>query len=750
MNKLPSEILYEIFSLLGQEQNLECMRVCWSWAHTLALSNLFRTVRIFTMNGLNNLVERVQKEPEKGTKIECLIFNLSIDDNFDMSLIPILFPKIRTFYLYHYRNKQKLEMVSTGDWNKHIQYFTEYTSSHLATQLLASGLCLHLKELSVDITPSNREIIPLLTSAPYLEKLKIANLRVTIDDLELLHASLPYLQSLWLQAPQLRGNRLSTVVLPATSLKVLKVESSDVFFIQTQIAFLQYVSEKYTNLKELSYSSACFDFREDEMNTLCRNGWMPLFMTLGSRLKSVNIDSNGLPVNIYQILDRVGCHLDRLYLEESSLRETLEGLKQSRQIRHIRTLVLTNHGIGFTGFGWLKRLVQLKELKVNCVYDTIVQFDDLLLACSDTVESLSIENGKLELDHSIRHLSFIKSLSFSKIFLPETIDTFISNNFYRLNALRLDNCQLYRRCFSLPMVDLNYFELTDYFPPNRHSILVKTLNNEVVQHKFPLLHQVDQLQYMLACRFWRNLVEEYTLFQSLYLTSSDSINTLIVKVQKKIKYWKQGEIFSTSIDSTGFREQLHILLPLSPNLQKIFSLSRTINSFPVEETTHHWSEHIEQMYEMTISSKTQLFIHDLYDIIPLWKTTPLLKYLTIDIADLLSPCQSSNLSITYELGDITRIIDSNQASYIQTLYINYENFTDGAWIKHLGVLKKLKMNVNQLEDAHHLLSFNEIIENSPPTLKFLSFENLTLSIDFNKTTTPVKIESLSFIALKSL
>jgi hypothetical protein len=430
------------------------------------------------MNGLNNLVERVKKEPEKGAKIECLILNLSIDESFDMSLIPVLFPKIRTFYLYHYKNKHKLEMVNTGSWNRHIHCFTEYTSSHLATQLLTSGLCHRLKELSVDITLSDREFIPLLASAPYLEKLKIANLRVTIDDLDSLHISLPYLQSLWLQAPQLRGGRPSTMVLPAASLRVLKVESLDVFFIQTQIALLQYASEKYTNLKELSYSSACFDFREEEMRILCRNGWIPLFMALGSGLKSVCIDSNGLPANIYQILDGVGCHLDGLYLEESTLRETLEGFKQSRQIKHIRTLVLTNHGIGYTGFGWLTGMVQLKELKVNCVYDTIIQFDVLLQACPDTVESLSIENGKLEIGHAIHHTSFIKSLSFSRLYLPETMDVFISDHFHRLNALKLDNCQLYRRCFVLPMADLNYFELLDYFPPNRHSILVKTLNND--------------------------------------------------------------------------------------------------------------------------------------------------------------------------------------------------------------------------------------------------------------------------------
>ncbi|KAI8881455.1 hypothetical protein K501DRAFT_274615 [Backusella circina FSU 941] len=478
---LPSEILHQIFLLFDQQQKVECMLVCRHWAHVITTSSLFHTVRMSSMSGLNKLVDKIQREPEQGTKVHRLVLNLSIKENFDMSVIPALFPNIRVFYLYQCENRKSLRTMNVQPWYKYMETMGEYSGLHLAEQLLASSMCSNLKKLSINVEFWDAEIIPLLVNAPSLTELRMTNVFLTIDDLEVLHMNLPRLQTMIFRYCELNRSRLPTDIQPAPSVMALRMNFSEIFEKATRKTLLQYIGKKYTNLAELTISEDFYHFKREEVDMLYTDGWIPLFQSLGAHLKTLRIDPQGVPSNLFALLDDAGCRIENIQIDEASLRTTLASFKKSRQSKYIQSLVLMDEGKGFGNFDWLEGLSQLRQLKLICLHGNIIHLNDLLQNCLTTLESLSIESGKLEFNIMTDQLFHIKELSFCLVDLPKRIDTFLSQHFPKLNTLKLDHCGSYKKSFILPMIKLEHFEVMDTFPPYCNNILVQTLKDDKIR-----------------------------------------------------------------------------------------------------------------------------------------------------------------------------------------------------------------------------------------------------------------------------
>jgi hypothetical protein len=111
-------------------------------------------------------------------------------------------------------------------------------------------------------------------------------------------------------------------------------------------------------------------------------------------------------------------------------------------------------------------------------------------------------------------------------------------------------------------------------------------------------------------------------------------------------------------------------------------------------------------------------------------------------------CRVKELLLTCYSHDVLADIEhSLQVSYIQTLELSLESEStvgDFGWLKRMQVLRELR-----LKSSGKLarIKLGDIVDNSPPTLKTLSFSRVRLTAYLNATTQS-NVDQLSFYSLK--
>ncbi|KAI8887993.1 hypothetical protein K501DRAFT_330216 [Backusella circina FSU 941] len=491
MNNLPFEILNQIFVLLHSQHKVECMTVCRQWRHVIESSSLFHTIRVSDMTQMNKLIERVQREPTQGTKVERLILDLEPSDGFDMETIPILFPNVRVFIAFNIMedagyNTSTERSAPPHPWHNHIEHIAEYASGINIPQLLTSSMCLRLTKLSIygNDEQHGRYIIDLLVNAPALKTLSILGFCFNLTDFESLHKNVPNLQSLSIDDTEINCDIKNADIKPATSVTTFELKSTGVFLAKDEIELLLYISKKYPNLLELSYGVVILDEVDYDLGMVYHDGLVPFMKGLGTRLNTLSLGLNNEIIFPFELLDNAGCQIKKLVLGLIMEQPILEQLARSSQVESIQVLIV-NYIVNCNTLNWLKGFRNLKELNLCHPFQRelskkkMIDISELLTMLGDTLEVFTLRGVQLSFNAlATRQYPLIKSITLVRVTLPSGLDDYFSRSFPNLRSLSFRSCDWSNGPFILPNTNLSYLEIADKMPKDNDVILIKTLNND--------------------------------------------------------------------------------------------------------------------------------------------------------------------------------------------------------------------------------------------------------------------------------
>ncbi|KAI8890519.1 hypothetical protein K501DRAFT_310935 [Backusella circina FSU 941] len=507
MQQLPVEVLQQIFYFLHQQEKVECMQTCRHWADIIQTFNLFNTVHLSKMASLGSFTEKYQQQ-EEASRVERLILDLDLDKKFDMNLIMTLFPHLRVLFLRRAKQPAPITtIINTSQSLKTscIEHLAEAKSYVLTHNILSTHLCPYLKTLSVNACDdSNKKLIPLLANAPNLRKLSITALRISFNDLESLHTSLPLLDSIqFFYAKFLNDDDfMPRNIQPATFVTQFALEAGRASA-ETQTEWLRYIHKKYPNLTDWEFR--CLNDRldrEENVENVNKEGLIPLLQGFGPQLKRLSTVSRNYGPDFFTSLDSTGCQIQNLSLSMGLQPSLLDAFVTSSQVRYIQLLKIQVVQVG--NFEWLKDLPVLKELVLDykfrfdvdrkAVKETI-QLNRLLDVCPDTMEALRIMHACINIDHTDSYTKSscnIKKLGFFSIPLPDHMDHFISNYFPKLQTLVLEFCGLQRKTFNLEGHHLSFVRIAEgVIFKDTHLLMITNKSRQWYTAKQCLFNYID-------------------------------------------------------------------------------------------------------------------------------------------------------------------------------------------------------------------------------------------------------------------
>ncbi|KAI8879323.1 hypothetical protein K501DRAFT_303605 [Backusella circina FSU 941] len=490
MNKLPTEVLSQIFVFLHQQDKVECMTVCRKWANAIESCSLFQTIRIDSDEQLNRLMAKVQQEPKQGLRVERLILNLNLH-NVDMNGLPLLFPNVRVFIYYEISFDLSLtKRQPYFPWHKTIQHMSEYPNTIHAQQTLSSGICPRLTRIAVfegkpftKPTYLGKDFIGLLKNAPVLKVLSLGGFDLALTDFELLHKNVPLLNSLTIRRSIINCDFFPSDISPATAVTTFSITPHGQL-LDDEIRLLQYLGKKYTHLSKLFYDVRVLDRNEYNELRVYADGLTPFMESLAQKLKTFEIDMSGKSGNLFRVLDNAGCQIRDLTLHGTIKQPVLEQLAQSNQAKHIRKLTIGRMDCDHGDLQWLEGFTGLEELNItnvnwaNKAERSIIDLNHLLAILGDTLTTLILHDFELAFQLATNRQYKVKHLVLYNIILSQQTDEFISQSFPDLRTIKFIRCGFIKRNFLLPNINLFHIQIMQKFPLGNNKILVSTLKRE--------------------------------------------------------------------------------------------------------------------------------------------------------------------------------------------------------------------------------------------------------------------------------
>jgi hypothetical protein len=134
---------------------------------------------------------------------------------------------------------------------------------------------------------------------------------------------------------------------------------------------------------------------------------------------------------------------------------------------------------------------------------------------------------------------------------------------------------------------------------------MKSLPFEVLNQIFVLLHQQDKLECMVVNSLWKSVIESYSLFHTVRISSEEQLNKVIEKVQQEPVQGSRVERLIFDVDSIKHYD-LDMLPFLFPNIH-VFIFSKTFDQCEIPFTKrlspHPW-HNIERMAEYLRNAHT--------------------------------------------------------------------------------------------------------------------------------------------------
>jgi hypothetical protein len=432
---------------------------------------------------MKKLIATVQQDPTRGTRVERLILDLFIEPDFDMDIVPPLFPNIKVFFMSQPCDLPFSEKLSPHPWCKQIEYIGECLKGVHVQQILTSGTCPQLKNIAVygDYRRSRRNFIDLMTNAPALTTLNISGFQFSLLDLESLHQKLPLLYSLTLESIEIDCSIFPSNISATPSMRTLNIDTTSMLKGEEEVNLFRYITVKYTHLLELSFDKMLGSTMSNAIikKSLNSNNASASFMEqLGSDLEALSLGSGRQDLNPFEMLDDGVLQIRKIGADKPLLQQ----ITRSDIAQCVHTLTV-NHWNHCIDLGWLKEFSVLKELTLFNVGGELsrkrrmIKPSELLKNLGESIEILHLCGLKLTNDFSVVRQHPLKSISFENVTLAPQLDGFISQSFPKLHTLIFEFCHLGGRSLILPNIDLSYFRIIEKLPINDTAMLVISLHS---------------------------------------------------------------------------------------------------------------------------------------------------------------------------------------------------------------------------------------------------------------------------------
>jgi hypothetical protein len=242
-----------------------------------------------------------------------------------MAVLVDLLPDVRDFVAldirHHHVDMDSIEKRPQHTWCCSVESMTEFTSDINTKTLLASGIYSRLTRIAMEGEEGEPvdDFIRLLDNAPALRTLDMSQYYISLEDLELLHKTVAHLTALILETIEFDCTSLPSNIEPASTVKVLKINSSGMYAGDGSITHLQYLMKKYTNLAEFSYDIISFDHDETESETQYKASMASYMKVLGPQLHTLSLHLESERPNPFAMFDFVALDKGQCQIRHLSL-----------------------------------------------------------------------------------------------------------------------------------------------------------------------------------------------------------------------------------------------------------------------------------------------------------------------------------------------------------------------------------------------------------------------------------------------
>jgi hypothetical protein len=506
MDKFPFEVLDNIFTRLHFRNKLKCMRVCRHWANAIRDESLLSTVSIIQGENIyvDSLFSLLEREPWRRKQVKNLVFGYSSYQITGCNFRTDLFVNLKFLYLSRENGVyneyiQHLPRESVAPFMNSIEYVEDRSGSGFVDELLATGTCPRLTTLVlwltdydkgdgiyrdmdidgeiVDYVNQNSEYlgentISNLFNAPALRKLDFTNFDFQISDFEVIHASLPQLESLTINQGILHKDKLPDDVIPTESLK--KLSLLDTCFSPLSLSnMIRYMIKKYTCLQECiieSFSGLCVQEAD-------ANAFMAKF--------SKQLTTFKLPIKTGFVEWFCGfdCQLNALTIDVDNIQSTLKTFSHFPQRTFLKELSILTH-FEFDPAP-LKELSHLKKLHISCLYmheRPEIDVASVLKSCPDNLTSLTLDDVTLKDELPVDHIFGLQELKIYSRSLPKQFDLFLSKCCPRLRSLTLKACLKAGDYLNISNLSLSYLKINLSDPKTNTRLFVVTPKTELLYY----------------------------------------------------------------------------------------------------------------------------------------------------------------------------------------------------------------------------------------------------------------------------
>jgi hypothetical protein len=196
MDRIPTELLHEIFIKLDLKDKLKCMLVCRFWYATLDRRSLLHELDIDSDVFLK-LIQMIESHPHRAAQVESLYLFLFEDFSLDKRVLCNMFPNLKRAILSMEMSGASYVLDSPFQFthsSSKLEEIVEGGECELTRQLAMSNMCSNLKSLKLyDLelpSLSSSDIISQLKNMPALETLSLHCFQIKLMDLERLHHNL--------------------------------------------------------------------------------------------------------------------------------------------------------------------------------------------------------------------------------------------------------------------------------------------------------------------------------------------------------------------------------------------------------------------------------------------------------------------------------------------------------------------------------------------------------------------------------
>jgi hypothetical protein len=184
MDKIPPELLHNIFIQLNLQQRLLCLNVCRSWWRVLDKHSLFYSVEMREDNlQFYRMMKLLQQFPDRAAQVVNLDVVIAADSFFNSRKLINIFPNARVIRVTPYAVLRLLEFVrhnlltETTHLKPTVESLSEYHHCDLLSQMLYSGLLGRLKVLDLNFH-GVEDVPPILSQLKDLPVLKKAHVTI--------------------------------------------------------------------------------------------------------------------------------------------------------------------------------------------------------------------------------------------------------------------------------------------------------------------------------------------------------------------------------------------------------------------------------------------------------------------------------------------------------------------------------------------------------------------------------------------